>query len=289
MQVTRIDSIRCTLGEAPVWDDREGYLYLLDIAAQLVLRLDPVTGAVRRWECPAPPTVLALDEREGAILASKDAILQLDLETGQTRELARVPGQPANATLNDGRVDRQGRLVVGSCCTDFAAPSPVGGIYGFARGQCTRLADDIIFSNGTCFSPIGETLYFADGARHAIYAYDYDTATGRPGARRLLADTTALGGMPDGATVSADGRVWVAINPGGKVAAVNPDGSLDRVIALPPARPGSVAFGGPALERLFVTTLDPVGFGEAHDAAAGYLYVIDGLDARGLPEPRYQS
>ncbi len=289
MQVTRIDSIRCTVGEAPVWDDREGYLYLLDIAAQLVLRLDPVTGAVRRWECPAPPTVLALDEREGAILASKDAILQLDLETGQTRELARVPGQPANATLNDGRVDRQGRLVVGSCCTDFAAPSPVGGIYGFARGQCTRLADDIIFSNGTCFSPIGETLYFADGARHAIYAYDYDTATGRPGARRLLADTTALGGMPDGATVSADGRVWVAINPGGKVAAFNPDGSLDRVIDLPTARPGSVAFGGTALERLFVTTLDPVGFGEAHDAAAGYLYVIDGLDARGLPEPRYQS
>ena len=149
--------------------------------------------------------------------------------------------------------------------------------------------DIIIFSNGTCFSPIGETLYFADGARHAIYAYDYDTATGRPGARRLLADTTALGGMPDGATVSADGRVWVAINPGGKVAAFNPDGSLDRVIDLPTARPGSVAFGGPALERLFVTTLDPVGFGEAPDAAAGYLYVIDGLDARGLPEPRYQS
>ena len=165
----------------------------------------------------------------------------------------------------------------------------MGGIYSVARGVCARIADDITFSNGTCFSPDGATLYFADGARHAIYAYDYDTQTGRAGARRLVADTSALGGMPDGATVSADGRLWVAINPGGKVAAYRPDGTLDQVINLPTARPGSVSFGGAGLDRLFVTTLDPVCFGEPADEAAGYLYVVDGLDACGLPEPRYSD
>ena len=109
------------------------------------------------------------------------------------------------------------------------------------------------------------------------------------GKRRLLADTRVLGGMPDGATVSADGRLWVAINPGGKVAAYRPDGSLDQVIDLPTARPGSVAFGGTMLNRLFVTSLDPLCFGEPADEAAGYLYVIDGLNVCGLVEPRYRN
>ncbi|MGE4306593.1 MAG: SMP-30/gluconolactonase/LRE family protein [Novosphingobium sp.] len=287
--MTRIDAIRCMVGEAPVWDDAGQALFLLDIPRQLVLRYDPVAGTVRSWECPSPPTALALADRGEVLLACKDAVLRLDLRSGETSPVDHAAGQPHNATLNDGRVDRQGRFVIGSCCTDFAAPTPVGGIYSVERGECARIADDITFSNGTCFSPDGATLYFADGARHAIYAYDYDTGNGRPGARRLLADTSPLGGMPDGATVSADGRLWVAINPGGKVAAYQPDGTLDQVIDLPAARPGSVTFGGAALDRLFVTTLDPVCFGEPADDAAGYLYVVDGLNARGLPEPRYRN
>lgn len=288
MRISRIDAVRCSVGEAPVWDEAEGALYFLDIPRQQVLRLDADAQGLRTWDCPAPPTALALGNRGQVLVACGDAILCLDLASGLIDPLARAPAQPANATLNDGRVDRQGRFVIGSCCTDFAAPSPVGGIYALDRGQCSRVAGDIAFSNGTCFSPDGATLYFADGARHTLYAYDYDTATGQPGARRVLADTTKLGGMPDGATVSADGRVWVAINPGGKVAVFRPDGTLDLVIDLPASRPGSVAFGGKGLDRLFVTTLDPTVFGEPAEDADGYVYVIDGLEARGLPEPRYR-
>ncbi|MDE2410141.1 MAG: SMP-30/gluconolactonase/LRE family protein [Sphingomonadales bacterium] len=286
--MTRIDAVRCTVGEAPVWDDAGQALFLLDIPAQKLIRYDPASGDVRDWATPGAATALALDEGHGALLAIGAGIHLLDLESGQSRIVARAPGQAPNATLNDGRTDRQGRFVIGSCCTDFDAPSPVGGIYGLDRGHCTRLAGDILFSNGTCFSPDGTTLYFADGARHAIYAFAYDPLTGAVGERRLLADTTSLGGMPDGATVDAAGHIWVAINPGGKVAAWRPDGTLDRVVDLPAPRPGSVSFGGRALDRLFVTTLDPACFGEPSDPHSGYLYVIDGLDARGLPEPRYR-
>ncbi len=289
MKITRIESVRCTVGEAPVWDDREASVYFLDIAEQLVLRLDPVSGAFGKWHCPSAPTALALGREGEVLLASGDAILRLDLVSGETAVIASAAGQPSNAIFNDGRVDRQGRFVIGSCCSDFAAPTPVGGIYALTNGNCERLAGGISFSNGTCFAPDGETLYFADGAEYAIYAYEYDTSTGGLGERRLLADTKTLGGMPDGATVSADGRIWIAINPGGKIAVYRPDGTLDRVIDLPVDRPGSVAFGGKDLDRLFVTTLDPAYFGETEDAAAGYVYVIDGLDAKGLPEPRYRN
>jgi L-arabinonolactonase len=46
-------------------------------------------------------------------------------------------------------------------------------------------------------------------------------------------------------------------------------------------------FGGPNLDQLYVTTIDPTAFGEPPEEGAGYLYVIEGLGARGLPEPRY--
>ncbi|MDE2597944.1 MAG: SMP-30/gluconolactonase/LRE family protein [Sphingomonadales bacterium] len=289
MQLSRVDQVRCTIGEAPVWDNFARALFLLDISAQRLIGYNPVTGATREWVTPGAATAMALGAPGEVLLAIGDTIHLLSLATGQSQPLAKAPGQAANATLNDGRTDRQGRFVVGSCCTDFDAPSPVGGIYGLDRGRCTRLADDILLSNGTCFAPDGATLYFADGARYAVFAYAYDPATGSVGERRQLADTTALGGMPDGATVDADGRLWVAINPGGKVACYRPDGVLERVIELPASRPGSVSFGGWNLDRLFITTLDPTAFGEPADPHGGYLYVADGLGVRGLSEPRYRA
>ena len=36
------------------------------------------------------------------------------------------------ATFNDGKVDRQGRFVIGSCETDMHDPKPIGGLYSLA-------------------------------------------------------------------------------------------------------------------------------------------------------------
>jgi sugar lactone lactonase YvrE len=49
----------------------------------------------------------------------------------------------------------------------------------------------------------------------------------------------------------------------------------------------STMFGGPNLDQLYVTTIDPTSFGEPAEEGAGYLYVIEDLGVRGLPEPRY--
>jgi hypothetical protein len=47
-------------------------------------------------------------------------------------------------------------------------------------------------------------------------------------------------------------------------------------------------FFGPALDRLFVPTIDP-SFIPGREAAPddGCCFVIDGLGVKGLPEPRY--
>ena len=115
----------------------------------------------------------------------------------------------------------------------------------------------------------------------------YDPATGAASSRRVFVDTREFGGMPDGATVDADGRIWMALFRAGKVGVFHPDGKLDRLIDLPVKLVSSVAFGGPDLDRLFVTSLDPSFMNEPAEPGGGDLFVIDGLGARGLPEPLY--
>lgn len=288
MKITRVEESHCLCGEGPVWDVADQALYHLDIGRKLVRRYEPESGVFRTWPMPQGPGAMALREGGGAIVAMKDIVYALDLDTGACEPIARAEDQPPRAVFNDGKVDRQGRFVIGSCETDMADPKPIGGLYSFGTDrQLVRRGDDITYSNSPCFSPEGTTLYFSDSARYTIFAYPYDTQTGLVGERRAFADTRALGGMPDGATVDSEGRVWVAIFEGGKVAAFAPDGSLDRVVDLPARLPGSVMFGGRELDRLFVVTIDPANFGQPSEDGAGYIYVIDGLGVRGLPEPRF--
>jgi L-arabinonolactonase len=78
----------------------------------------------------------------------------------------------------------------------------------------------------------------------------------------------------------------MAICEGQKVVAFRPDGRLERVIDMPVKLPASVMFGGPNLDELYVTTIDPALVGRQSEPG-GELSVIEGLGARGLPEPRH--
>lgn len=288
MKISKIDASHCLCGEGPVWDEAEQALYYLDIGRSLIHRLAPATGDIQDWSLPGAPGAMALRKNGGAVVAIGDTVHVLDLENGTLAALTTAIDQHPRAVFNDGKVDRQGRFLLGSCETNMVNPEPIGGLYNLhTDGRLVRLAGDITYSNSPCFSPDGRTLYFSDSASYTIFAYPYDPETGEVGARQLFAGTRELGGMPDGATVDSDGRVWVALFEGSKVAAFKPDGSLDRIIELPVRLPGSVMFGGADLERLFVVTIDPANFGQPTEPDAGYIFVIDGLDSRGLPEPRF--
>lgn len=61
--------------------------------------------------------------------------------------------------------------------------------------------------------------------------------------------------VPDGLAVDAAGCVWVAFWGGGAVGCFAAgSGSLRTLISLPVSRPTCVAFGGPQLDTLFVTS-----------------------------------
>ena len=91
-------------------------------------------------------------------------------------------------------------------------------------------------------------------------------------------------GAPDGMTVDAAGDLWVAIYGGGRVNRYAPDGTLRKAYPIPAQECTCCAFGGPALNQLFVTTATEGWTDEQRHAepAAGLVYRYD-TDATGLP------
>jgi len=144
------------------------------------------------------------------------------------------------------------------------------------------LDDDISNTNGPTVAVLDDamTLIIGDTSTH-YYSYPYVPAEGAVGTRAVFGDVTDVGGKPDGATLDADGGLWCALVGGGQLARYTTAG-LDRTVPLPVANPTDVTFGGPHLDRLYVTSIaDP-----APDSLDGALLVIDGLGVSGRAEPR---
>jgi sugar lactone lactonase YvrE len=251
------------------------------------LRFHPASGETRTWDVPDIIGSMAIRAGGGAIVALANGVHTLDFETGTCTMLASSPDLNDQVQLADGKVDRRGRFIVGS--SDRGMKEARGKLYVLEPGstQLRAIDDDIFLANGPCWSPDDTTFYHADSIRKIIYAYDYDIETGTVANRRPFASTEELGGIPDGATVDAEGHIWSAICEGAKLVRFRPDGSIERIVAFPLKLPGSVMFGGPALDRLFVPTLSPAFMGREADPLDGSTYVIDGLGVTGLAEPRF--
>jgi L-arabinonolactonase len=256
----------------------------------VVHRLHPASGAIRTWQVGKTIGSMALREQGGALVALSDGIYALDFASAAVAPFALPHGMNPRAQFNDGKVDRRGRFVVGSGDSNLRETQPLGSLYRLDTDRSlTEMDRNIAISNGPCWSPDNRTFYFSDSLLHTIYAYDYDIETGEAGNRRVFANTLELGGIPDGATVDSDGLMWMAICEGSKVVAFRPEGRIERVIDMPVKLPASVMFGGPNLEDLYVTTIDPALLGRPSMPGGGDLFVIEGLGARGLPEPRYAA
>ena len=285
--ITSLDAPQCMVGEGPVWDEAEQAIYWIDILGKAVHRFDPATGEARTWAVPDIIGSMAIRAGGGAIVALASGVHTLDFATGAVEMLATSPDLDAQVQLADGKVDRRGRFIVGS--SDRGMKQARGKLYALDPGATALrpIDDDIFLANGPCWSPDDRTFYHADSLRHTIFAYDYDIETGTVSGRRPFASTKDLGGIPDGATVDSDGNVWSAICEGAKLVRFRPDGSIERTIELPVKLPGSVMFGGPRLDRLFVPSLSPAFLGREADPRDGLTWVIDGLGVTGLAEPRF--
>jgi L-arabinonolactonase len=248
-----------TLGEGPLWDVAEQRLYWIDTMNSLIFRCTADGREVEQWTVPAPIGSLALRQGGGALLALETGLHLFDFKAGKAEPLGNPEVGKDHVRLNDGKVDSKGRFIVGSLDMAMYSPTPPA----HARGTLYRVDTDLSLhvldtgigcSNGPCWSPDGRIFYFADTFAGAIYAYDWDAKTGTPSNRREFTKGPKLPGLPDGATVDAEGYYWGALVTKGELRRYAPDGSLDRIVPLPLSNPTKPVFGGSDLKTIYITS-----------------------------------
>lgn len=282
---------RHVLGEGIVWDDRTERLFWTDIESSELWAHTPATGALQRWPLPERLCSLALtDDDNRLLLALASGLAFFDLAGGAIDRICDVEAHLPTTRLNDGRTDRQGRFVFGVFNQAEDPKHPIGGFYRLNLDlSLERLPlGDVAIANSICFSPDGRTMYYADSATREIRCCDYDPHTGAIANVREFVAAHAAPGDPDGSTIDADGYLWSTRWGAGQVVRFAPDGGIDRVLSLPAPQPTCPAFGGAALDTLYVTTA-AVGLraGQIADAPkSGGVFGLR-LPVRGLPEARF--
>ena len=243
---------RAGLGEGPVWDSAASRLIWVDIVGQRVHFYDPETGE---------DTSVAVEETPGVAIPRRDGGLVLAIghgfaflhPDGLLEWIERVPQGRVTARMNDGNCDSAGRFWAGTMGLD--AEANAGALYRLDPDlTVSRVLDGVTESNGIDWSPDDKLMYYVDSMEHRIDVFDFDLGSGSMANRRPFATIDEGEALPDGLTVDADGYVWVALWGGAQVRRYAPDGSIERVIALPTQQITSCAFGGPDFADLYITS-----------------------------------
>lgn len=264
-ELIRLETSDYFLAEGPVWDPDRSRLSWVDIEEGLVLHAafdGARLGEVTRIEI-GELTGCALPISGGRFLCGLSSQLAIVGDEGViARSRALIP---EGLRFNDGKIDPQGRLVIGSL--------RVAGVDWKQHllrlehdGTVTQLDSDLGISNGLGWSPDGAWLYSVDTERNMVFRRAY--GDGVPGERH---EFLSCDGYPDGITVDSEGDIWVSLFGGCRVERYASDGTLraDATIDAGGLHVSSVEFVGPDLATLVLTTGMP-------DIPEGPEYRIDG-------------
>jgi sugar lactone lactonase YvrE len=280
--------VRCQVGESPLWLPGEQALYWVDIEGRRLHRWRAADGRSHRWQAAERLACIAPMVGGGFVAGMEDGIFAVQPQadgTLATRLLARASHAQRGMRFNDGRTDRAGRFWAGTMVMDMTLAEPAGVLHRLdGRGLSAPLVDGLLVQNGLGFSPDGRTMYLSDSHPDArkIWAFDLSD-DGTPSRRRLFVDMNLHPGRPDGCAVDTDGALWVCANDGHAVLRFTPDGRLDRTLALPVSKPSMCAFGGAAMDELYITTIRPASPSPAEAAVVGAVFVCR-PGAQGLAE-----
>jgi sugar lactone lactonase YvrE len=278
----------CLLGEGPFWFEER--LYWVDIERGLLLSVDGRCGDRRSHAVGRRLGAAAPIDGRRFVVAVQDGIGFLDVETEVVAILASPEAALPRSRFNDGKCDPAGRFLAGTL--DMDGRERTSALYSLeARGQLRRLLAGVSISNGLAWTADGRTLYYIDTPTFEIARFDYDVATGSLGGRQVAVRVPREMGYPDGMEIDANGDLWVAHWDEGAVRCWSPrTGECLAEIRLPCSRPTSCCFGGPGLDRLFVTTAR-IGLSEAdlsRQPLAGSVFSC-AVGVAGVPVRRFAS
>jgi sugar lactone lactonase YvrE len=283
VRIDQLDVPVSMLGEGPVWSDRDGCLYYVDIPSFRLHSYAPNNRRHRFWQFDTYVGSLAECESGGLIVALGDRLVRFDPEKGEgaLEQLVVLERDVPENRLNDGKVDPWGRFWVGSMrLAEDAASARLWCVSPSGKAELVR--EHIVCSNSIAFDRSRGRMYFADSASGLIERSDFDAERRLTGFEPFA---RAGKGAPDGSTTDAEGCLWNAEWGGFRLCRYAPDGSLERVIDMPTSRPSCCAFGGANHRTLFVTSAR-IGMSPEElerDPNAGGLFSVELDDVEGLP------
>lgn len=247
-----IDSA-CLLGEGPVWDERDGTLWWVDIEGKRLHRYQTSQASHESYALPERVGAFALREQGGLLMAGDNGWAFCDTDGSNWTPIADPEPNLPRHRFNDGKCDATGRFYAG---TYMMENQPDAAFYVLQPDLTwQRLLDGIICSNGLTWSPDRQTMYYIDSPTKQVDRLDVDPATGLVQNRETVIRVPEAGVTPDGMTADVEGMLWVAEWGGGKVSRWNPHtGERLLTIEVPAKHVTSCVFGGENMDELFITT-----------------------------------
>ena len=279
-----VADFNCIVGEGPVWHPDHGKLYWTDILAGRLFWYEPGSGESQL--CYEGRNVGGMTpQADNSLLLFMDKGTVAVWEDGQiVRTIIDTIPAEIEQRFNDVTADPEGRVFAGTMPFD-KVDQRSGRLYRLDRdGSYTVVLEEVGIPNGMAFTSDRRSFFFIDSLDNVVWKFDYDQKTGRISNRRAFIEFDSDKGMADGMTIDAEGNLWIAMAMGWKVVQYGPDANLKRSIELPARFVSSVAFGGPDLSQLFVTT-GRLPEGEELGSAAGALLALT-PGPIGVPELR---
>ena len=266
------------LGEGPLWHADSGRFFFVDIHGRALHAWTPATELRQSWALPERICwLIPRTDGDGFMAGLQSGIVRLWIEPSLRIEPVGSPhpGEPL-VRLNDAKADSHGRIWAGSMHNDDPALRQGRLARLDPNGTIILVERDIHIANGPAIAHDGGWMLHTDSFLDTVYRYTL-SAEGALSNKTVWNTFGGEQGTPDGMTLDRDGNVWVAFWGGSCIRQFSPEGTMLRTIELPATQITSMAFGGPNLDVLLVTSAR-VGLDEAtlqRTPLAGSIFVLE--------------
>lgn len=282
MKIRAISDVVSDLGEGPIWSADTNCVTWTDITQKIFHSTDIDTGATRSFPSPSMLGAIVHTRDGNYIAATQEGFARISID-GKFKLLHSFLA--SDMRMNDGKVDPAGRFWAGSFA--LTLESSRGSLYVLERdGSYKSVLENITLSNGMGWSPDAQYFYFIDSIPGVLKRFDYESVSGRIGNPIDLITFDTNKGVPDGMTVTSDGKIVVALWDGSRIEIYEPTGAKISEIHLDVSRPTSCTFGGAERDILIISTASQ-GIDRSIEPLAGKILAITDTGLSGLQPRQY--
>ena len=282
MDIRAISEVVSDLGEGPIWTPETNSVTWTDITQNTFHTANIDTGKTESFGVPSMIGAIAHTKDGHYIAATQKGFARISVD-GQYSPLHSFLQD--DMRMNDGKVDPAGRFWAGSMALSFEKDR--GSLYVLETDNSyQKVLDNITLSNGMGWSPDARYFYYIDSIPGVLKRFDYDLDNGKISNPKNLITFDASTGVPDGMSVSSDGKIVVALWDGGRIEIYEPTGAKVSEIKLGVSRPTCCTFAGSNQDILIVSTASQ-GIDRAGEPLAGKILAVTGTGLSGLPTQQY--